>query len=99
MSTQAQEKNDWPKDAAYKITIDGTNLACYLKHPKMDTYRFFLKLTTGKDPDYIQAGELLLNDTWVGGDEQIKTNETYRLAACMKAFEIIEIKAATLEKR
>jgi hypothetical protein len=93
-------KKDWPKDAAYKITIDGTQLSCYLKKLPRVTLEAVLGMVAGKsNPQYIRAGEIILNACWISGDEEIKTNEDNFVAACFSAYEVIDIKTATLEKR
>lgn len=49
-----------------------------------------------KDP--MQFNELILNNCWLGGSEEIKTNDTLFLSAGAKLAEFIELKEAELVK-
>ena len=44
-----------------------------------------------------KQGEAALNNCWIGGSEEIKTDMSLWSAACMKAGELIEIKEADLK--
>jgi len=52
----------------------------------------------GQVPDVTQAGEWILTNCWVSGDEEIKTNESLLVAACMAVMQMIEMKVATIKK-
>lgn len=68
---------------------------CYLKQPSRKALSYASTLIT-KDP--IKFNELILNDCWLAGDEEIKNNDSYFLAAASKLAEIIEVKEAELVK-
>lgn len=98
--SESKTRTDWPKEAMYKITIDGTDKSCYLKKLPRPTLEAVLGLVAGRSkPEFVRAGEIILNSCWISGDEEIKTNDDYFLAACFSAYEVIELKTATLEKR
>lgn len=84
--------------AAYELEIDG--FKCRLK--AID--RFTLKVAYAKlvnasgQMNIIDAGELILNSCWLEGDKEIKEDDTLWASACMKCFELIEQKEATLKK-
>ena len=44
-----------------------------------------------------KQGEAVLNNCWLGGSDEIKSNMSLWTAACMKAGELIEIKEADLK--
>lgn len=49
-----------------------------------------------KDP--MKYNEVLLNNIWLGGDEELKTNDDYFLGVSAQLAELIEIKEVTLKK-
>lgn len=85
----------WKKDhdAVFKIEVDGKE--AYLRSPDRKTLSFASSIGA-KDP--MKFNEILLNNCWLGGDEEIKTNDSLFISASSKLAEIIEIKEATLEK-
>lgn len=77
----------------FKLTIE--DKVCYLKTP--DRKALSYASTVGaKDP--LKFNEVILNNAWLGGDEEIKTNDSLFLSAAQKLAEIIEVKEAELEK-
>jgi hypothetical protein len=77
----------------YRIKID--NKECYLKKPSRKALGY--ASMAGKD-NPLKFNEVLLNDCWLGGDEEIKTNDDLFLSASAKISELIEVKEAELEK-
>jgi len=57
----------------------------------------FVMPSSGK-PEYIRAGELILRNAWVEGDDEILSNDDYLIPAAMQAYQLINIKQATLKK-
>ena len=68
---------------------------CYLKTPDRKTLSYASSTAT-KDP--LKFNEIILKNSWLGGDEEIKTHDSLFLAASSKIAEIIEVKEAELEK-
>ena len=86
------------KKAVYEIEVEGKK--CQLSEISRSTLEVALGLimqTTGQ-PQYIRAGEVILLNCWVSGDDEIKNDESLLIAASMKAYELIELKEATLKK-
>lgn len=75
------------------ITIEDKK--AYLKSPDRKTLSFASTLATSSP---LKFNEVLLNGCWLGGDEEIKTNDTLFLSASSKLAELIEVKEALLEK-
>lgn len=97
--TQEQIK-DWKAKHGqiYKITVkDAANgdKSCVLKQPTRQILGAASQ--AGKD-NPMKFNEVILNNCWLGGDEEIKTNDMLFLSASQKIGEIIEIKEAELEK-
>lgn len=49
-----------------------------------------------KDP--IKYNEVLLNNIWLGGDEELKNNDDYFLGVSAQLADLIEIKEVSLKK-
>lgn len=77
----------------FKITVE--DKSCILKTPDRKTLSYATSVAT-KDP--LQFNEIILKNCWLGGDEEIKTNDSLFLAVSGKLSEIILIKEAALEK-
>ena len=75
------------------IEVDGKK--CYLKRPSRQALGF-ASMSADKNP--IKANETLLNDCWLGGDEEIKTNDTLFLSVSGRLAEIIQLKETELKK-
>lgn len=90
-----EQINAWKKihGEIFKLKIEDKE--CFLKTPDRKTLSFASSVAT-KDP--LKFSEILLNNCWLGGDEEIKTNNGFFLAASSKISEIIEVKEAELEK-
>jgi len=86
------------KTPKYEITVD--DKSCKLRELDRQTLEVALGLIMNNNskPQYIRAGEIILNACWVEGDEEIKTNDKYLVAAAFQAFQLIEIKDAQLKK-
>ena len=67
----------------------------YLRTPDRATLSYASTLAT-KDP--MKFNEAILTNCWLGGDEEIKTDDALFLSASSKLGELIQIKEATLEK-
>lgn len=91
------------KKPAYELTIygdDDKNYTCKLSKPSMavvEAAMAFVAPTKG-DPQYFQAGKIIINSCWCSGDEEIKEDDQLFMSACMKAYELIELKDAELKK-
>lgn len=87
----------------YTIEVDGSlgKKIGFLKTPNRTTFKTVFPMINPFDtskPDYIGAGEIILNECFVGGDIEIKTVDEYILAASIQAMGIIQIADATLKK-
>ena len=48
--------------------------------------------------DPVKMTEVMLNQLWVAGDEEIKTRDDLFLAASQKMQEVLEVKEAEIKK-
>ena len=75
----------------FEITVEGKN--CVLHRPTRRDLSYVSVLT-----DPIKMTEVMLNQLWVAGDEEIKTRDDLFLAASQKMQEVLEVKAAEIKK-
>ena len=92
----SQEQIDaWKKQHGdiYAIKVDGKT--AYLKKPDRKTLSF-ASVAGQKDP--MKFNEIILENCFIGGDEEIKKDDSLSLAASAKIVELIEVKEAELVK-
>lgn len=77
----------------FRITVG--DKVCYLKKPSRKALGY--AAMAGKD-NPLRYNEAILNDCWLDGDEDIKTNDDLFLSISPKLAELIELKEAELEK-
>lgn len=77
----------------FEVTADGKT--AYLKKP--DRKALSAAAVIGKS-DPMKYNEVLLNNCWLAGDEEIKTDDSLFLGVSSHLAELIEIKEAELKK-
>ena len=77
----------------FQVEVDGR--VAYLKRP--DRKVLGAAAVTGKS-DPMKYNEVILNNCWLEGDEEIRTNDAMFLGVSAQLAETIEIKEATLKK-
>jgi hypothetical protein len=75
----------------FEITVEGKS--CILHRPTRQNLSYVSVL---KDP--IKMSETMLNQLWVVGDEEIKTDDSLFLAAIQKMQDVLEVKEAEIKK-
>lgn len=75
----------------YQVSVEG--YSCILHKP---TRKDLSYISSVKDP--IKMSELLLEQTWVAGDEEIKTNDELFMSVVSKMDEIVKFKEAEVKK-
>jgi hypothetical protein len=83
--------------AQYKdvYAIEVEDSVAYLHKPNRTAIKAMSAVATS---DPIRAGEILLENCWLGGDTSIKTDDEKFLAVSGKLGELITIKNAELKK-
>ena len=90
-----QEKIEgWKKQHGDIYLIEVEDKACVVRKPNRKDLSFAMLL---KD-DPIKFNETFLNNLWVDGDEELKTNDDYFLAVSSQLGELLQIKEASLKK-
>jgi len=93
MKYSKEQIQEWKKKYGdlFEITVDGKN--CILHRP---TRRDLSYASVVKDP--IKMSETMLNQLWVAGDEEIKTDDALFFAAIQKMQDVLEVKEAEIKK-
>jgi len=91
------------KDAVATIEVEAdekTTLSCTLKAPSRGTLEAALSKMglNGGQTEIITAGEIVLRGCWIEGDKEILDNDTYLVPAALQAYNLIDLKEATLKK-
>ena len=79
----------------YQIEIPEDNKVCYLRKPTRTELSYGSKVGA-QDP--MKFNEHILNVCWLGGDEEIKTNDSLFLAVSTQLEEVLAFKKAELKK-
>ena len=90
-----EQIQEWKKQYKDIFVISVEDKKVYLRTPDRKTLSYASTLAT-KDP--LKFNEVILDKCWLGGDEEIKTNDELFLAVSSKLPDLIQIKEATLEK-
>ena len=90
-----EQIEEWKKQYNDIYVLNIEDKKAYLRTPDRQTLSCASTLAT-KDP--LKFNEVVLNNCWLGGDEEIKTNDELFLAVSSKLPDLIQIKEATLEK-
>lgn len=90
-----EQIQEWKKQYKDIFVISVEEKKVYLRTPDRKTLSYASTLAT-KDP--LRFNEVILENCWLGGDEEIKTNDELFLAVSSKLPDLIQIKEATLEK-
>lgn len=77
--------------ALYKISVEG--YTCIIRKPNRKDLSYISAI---KDP--IRMTETLMNQLWVEGDEEIRTDDELFLAVAAKMGELMQVKEAELKK-
>ncbi len=78
----------------YKLTVE--DKVAYLRSPNRMVMS--LAMTEQAKGDLLAMAEVLLENCWICGHEEIKTDDEYFYGAMSQIQEIIQIKGASLEK-
>jgi hypothetical protein len=91
----AEQIADWKKNhgAIYQVTVDDS--ICYVKTPNRKTMSMVASLGNSNP---VRANEALLQNCWLGGDEDIKTNDEKFFGVSSQLAEIIQVKEAEITK-
>lgn len=95
MEATEKQIEDWKakhKDV-YQISVDGRT--CYLRKPNRKELSY--ASMAGKN-DPLKFNEVILNQCWLGGDEEIKTDDELFLGVSAQIATLVEVKEAEIKK-
>lgn len=90
----AEQLAQWKAEHGEFFGITVEDKVCYLKKPDRKALSFASQV--GSDP--MKFNEVILKNCWLGGDEEIKTNDSLFLAVSVKLDQVVEFKQAELVK-
>ena len=93
MTVTKEQIKEWKEKYGelFQITVEGKS--CILRKPNRKDLSY---ASVVKDP--IKMSEVLLNNLWVEGDEDIKTDDTLFMAVVNKMDEVLKVKEAEVKK-
>ena len=95
MDVTKEQIKQWKAKYKEVFVLRVDDKVAYLRTPDRATLSYASTLAT-KDP--MKFNEAILTNCWLGGDDEIKTDDALFLSASSKLGELIQIKEATLEK-
>lgn len=95
MEISKQQIENWKKEHGDVFQLNIEDKTAYLKKPDRKTLSYATSVAS-KDP--MKFNEIMLNGCWLGGDAEIKTDDSLFLSAAAKIAELIEVKEAELVK-
>ena len=85
--------DEWKKKHGEVFQITTGGKTCIVRKP---TRKDLSYVSVVKDP--IKMQEALLNQLWLDGDEEIKTDDDLFLAACSQLENLLRVKEAEIKK-
>lgn len=95
MSVDQKQIDAWKAQFGEIFQINVGDKVCYLKTP---TRRALSYAAAAGQTDPLKYNEIILNDCWLAGDEEIKTDNGLFLSVSAKLPGLIDIKEAELVK-
>jgi hypothetical protein len=83
-------KAQYGANSISKISIDGK--ACYMRKPDRNIIEMLSKATS-------RQGEILVDNCWLGGDEEMRKDDEMFFALVEKTNNLIQKKVAEVEKQ
>ena len=85
----------WKEKHGEVFSYEADDYAAYLKRPDRKTIE--AASVTGKDSPF-RFAEIVLANCWLGGNEELRTEDKYFLGLSQRINELVEIKTGELKK-
>ena len=92
----AEQIAEWKKKHDEIYEIGTADKVAYLKKPGRNELSFASKMSADGDP--YKWNEAIIETCWLGGDEEIKTNDDYFLAVSKQLTEIVKVQDSYIKK-
>ena len=86
--------DSWKKQHGEIFAVTGDNKVCYLKKPDRKILAYITSL--GNNP--IKMNEALINNCWLGGSENFKTDDALFLGLSQQIGTLVQIKQTEIAK-
>lgn len=93
MKVTKEQIEEWKEKHGELFQITVEDKSCILRKPNRKDLSY---ASVVKDP--IKMSEVLLNNLWVAGDEDIKKDDTLFMAVVNKMDEVLKVKEAEVKK-
>ena len=93
MKVTKEQIKEWKEKHGELFQITVEDKSCILRKPNRKDLSY-----AGVVKDPIKMSEVLLNNLWVAGDEDIKTDDTLFMAVVNKMDEVLKVKEAEIKK-
>lgn len=93
-----EERYTKPENSVYTIELEKRDLICYLREPNRKDISSVLPLLSGKKKDIVGAGEIILRNCFMLGDDEFLNDDKVILTAAIQCAALIQIEEATLKK-
>lgn len=95
MKATEKQINDWKNKHGDVFEITVEDKSAYLRKPDRKTLAFAM---TKVQTDPLGFSEILLTNCWLAGDEEIRNDDAYFLAAISQLDQLVEVKASEVKK-
>lgn len=95
MEVTEKQIEDWKKKHGDVFEIIVEDKKCYLHKPSRKTLAFAL---TKVNTDPLSFAEIIISNCWLAGDDEIKENDDYFMAASTQLDKLMEVKTAQIKK-
>jgi len=85
----------WKKEHRDVFEVIATDKVCYLKRPNRNTLQ---AATDISEQDGMKSNQIILENCWLGGDPEIKTNDLYFLEVTPVLEQIVDFGEAQIKK-
>jgi hypothetical protein len=98
----ADQIKEWKKQYGdiHVVSTDikeGNRVTCYLK-PVTERHQYAAIYSYIGANKLVEAGELILKNCWLGGDEIIKTNDKVNVSVAMAAYQAMDLPTSHVKK-
>lgn len=90
-----EQLQQWKQKHGEIFELGTQDKVCYLKKPGRNELSFASRVG-GEDP--YKWNEAILEVCWLGGDEEIKTNDDYFLAVSRQLTELVKVQDSYIKK-
>lgn len=92
-----QQIQEWKNKHKDIFLLTSDDKACYVRKPSRKDVSYAMAASSG-GKDLIKMQEVLLNNCWLGGDEEMRTDDDYFYGVSPQLTGLMEAKEVELKK-